>query len=201
MAYRLNYNRGVVICHGKCEWILARHISTNLHLNIKTYAKDKGDHSIQIASIMNTLYSKPFINPKELAKKYVIEECVRGRNRKLVNFKLFIIMDTDDCTEQQYNDFISKKMFEKHWLCEYIVPITNSPSLDMVLREVGLLKGEMRKGDKAFYYEKIFPINSKPISDDTFQEVIALKNHFQKSQNTNIVEYLDYCIEVLLKQT
>ena len=37
-----NYTKCLVIVHGKSEYDLVRYIYTNLHLNLKIIAKDKG---------------------------------------------------------------------------------------------------------------------------------------------------------------
>jgi len=197
--YRENYVNGVVICHGKSEWLMSKHISSNLHLRIKSYAKDNGKHSIQITALKGLLNSKPFNKQSAFVSEYPIEESGKGKNKVLVNFKLFIIMDTDDCTPQQKQDFLSKKMFEGHWLHDYIVPIANSPSLEDVLVEVGMMPKKIRDEDKGEYYSKVFPINKKPLSDDTLSEVLSLKEYVNKSKNSNLVEYIDYCLSLLHK--
>ncbi|MEZ3452742.1 MAG: hypothetical protein K1W17_00020, partial [Oscillospiraceae bacterium] len=115
------YTKAVVICHGKSELQITRYIYSNLHLPVKVYAKDNGRHSIQITSLINELNSTQFRNIDKFADEFSVEVSGTGKNKKLVNFKLFIIMDTDDCTEQQKKKYISAEMFSKHWLYEYIV--------------------------------------------------------------------------------
>ena len=198
-SYKESYTNGVVICHGKSEWLMSKHIASNLHLRIKSYAKDNGKHSIQITALEGLLSSKPFNRQSAFVAEYPIEEVGKGKNKKLANFKLFIIMDTDDCTEQQANDFLSKKMFEKHWLYEYIVPIVNTPNLEGVLVEVGMMPKKIRDEEKGEYYAKVFPINKKPLSDDTLNEVLSLREFVRKSKKSNLVEYIDYCLSLLPK--
>lgn len=106
-------------------------------------------------------------------------------------------MDTDDCTPQQKQDFLSKKMFEGHWLHDYIVPIANSPSLEDVLVEVGIMCTKIGNKEKGRYYSRIFPINHKPLCDDTLNEVLLLKEHVKKSKQSNLSEYIDYCLSLL----
>lgn len=110
-------------------------------------------------------------------------------------------MDTDDCTEQQAQAFFSGKMFEGHWLHEYIVPIKNSPNLEEVLVEVGILPRKIRDAEKGEYYAKIFPINAKPLSDDTLKEVLFLRDLVQKSKHSNLSTYIDYCLSLLPKES
>lgn len=195
--YKENYVNGVVICHGKSELLMVRYISSNLHLRVKPYAKDKGKYSIQITALKKLLTSKPFNKQSTFVAEYPIEEVGKGKNKKLANFKLFIIMDTDDCTEQQRQDYLSKKMFEDHWLHEYIVPIVNTPNLEDVLTEVGMMPKKIRNDDKGEYYSKVFPVNEKPLSDDTLKEVLTLQGFVKKSKNTNLPLFIDYCLSLL----
>ncbi len=195
--YKENYVNGVVICHGKSEWLMSRHISSNLHLRVKSYAKDKGKHSIQITALKNLLLSNPFNKQSSFVAEYPVEEAGKGKNKKLVNFKLFTIMDTDDCTEPQKKDYLSKKMFEGHWLHEYIAPIANVPNLEDVLTDAGMMPKKIRDDEKGEYYARVFPVNSKPLSDDTLKEILTLRNFVEKSRNTNLLEYIDYCLSLL----
>jgi len=58
---------------------------------------------------------------------------------------------------------------------------------------------KIRDEDKGEYYSKVFPINKKPLSDDTLSEVLSLKEYVNKSKNSNLVEYIDYCLSLLHK--
>jgi len=196
-SMKLNYLRGLVICHGKSEVCLVKYIGTNLHLNVKQFSKHNGKNSIQITGLSNVLNSPPFNSINSLAKDYPIEITGRGSNKRINGFKLFVIMDTDDCTSQQKNDFISKQMFKEHWLYEYIVPIYNSPKLEDVLYQSGISTKKVKDSEKGDYYEKIFPINSKPFSDDTLNEVITFKEKLSGNRNTNMIEFVDYCLSIL----
>ena len=69
-------------------------------------------------------------------------------------------MDTDDCSEEQKENYISKRMFRNHWAYDYIVPIFNTPDLESVLVKAGIKfkkMGERRKKE----YIKIFPTDKK----------------------------------------
>ena len=197
MAFKSNYVNGVVICHGKSELKMARFISSNLHLNVKTYAKDGGNHSIQITSLNSLLKTRPFNKLSFFVEEYPVETTGKVKNKHLVNFKLFIIMDTDDCTDKQREEFRSKAMFEEHWLYDYIVPIANIPSLEDVLVETGMMSKKLRKEEKGPYYAKIFPINQKPLSNDTLKEVQTLRQFINKSNHSNLNDFIDYCLSLL----
>lgn len=194
---KINYLSGVVICHGKSEVNMVRYITTNLHLNIRQFSKHNGKNSIQITSLNSVLQSKPFDKKSSLIAEYPLEIKGRGAKATINNFKLFIIMDTDDCTAQQKEDFISKAMFKGHWLYDYIVPIYNITSLEDVLLDAGIMSKRIGDKEKGSYYDKIFPINKKPLSDDTVYEVNTLKAHLSSSNRTNMVVFIDYCLSLL----
>ena len=118
--------------------------------------------------------------------------------------RVFVIKSVNICiqefqilSDKQKQDFLSKKMFEGHWLYDYIVPIANSPSLEDVLVEVGIMPTKIRNTEKGEYYSKIFPINSKPLCNDTLNEVLLLGECIKKSKQSNLSEYIDYCLSLL----
>lgn len=197
MAFKSNYVNGVVICHGKSELNMTRFISSNLHLNVKPYARDGGKHSIQITALNSVLGAKPFNKLSSFLEEYPVETTGKTKNRKLVNFKLFIIMDTDDCTDRQREDYLSKDMFKDHWLYDYIVPVANIPSLEDVLVESGKMPKKIRDDEKGAYYTKVFPINAKPLSNDTLKEVQTLRQFIEKSKHSNLNDFIDYCLSLL----
>ena len=197
MSLNINYTKGVVICHGKSEICLSKYISSNLHLSIKPYSNNHGKNSIQITSLKTILNSYPFKNINTLLKEYDIETSGKGPHRVLQNFKLFIIMDTDDCSEQQREEYISKELFKGYWLYEYIVPIYNINKLEEVLQQSGIMTKKIRTNEKGEYYEKIFPINSKPLSNDTLNEVNTFRSKIEKVTTTNLECFIDYCLSLL----
>lgn len=192
---KLNYLKGIIICHGKSEVCMARYITTNLHLNIEQFSNHNGKYSIQITSLLNFLNAPPFDKKTSFEKEYEVESSGKGKNKIYKNFKLFIIMDTDDCTQEQKEDFINKEMFKKHWLKDYIVPIYNSESLEDVLLECGIMAKRIGEKEKGTYYQKIFPINRQPLSFDTVKEIKDFKDKISKSKHTNMSVVIDYCLD------
>lgn len=61
MRINPKFCKGVVIAHGKSEFLLAEHIKSNLHLPIEIYANKNGSTSIQIDGLMNILGNNVFI--------------------------------------------------------------------------------------------------------------------------------------------
>lgn len=91
----------------------------------------------------------------------------RDANKHLKDFRLFAIMDTDDCTAKQKRDYISKDMFKGHWLHEYIVPIYNSEDLEDVIVSTGIMPKKAKKREKGSSYKDYFPVNDRLLFYDT----------------------------------
>ena len=81
-----NYIKGIVICHGKSEWQMVRYITSNLHLNVKPFARHKGKTSIQITGLMDILNAQPFLEMEAFLKEYPVEVIGKGKNRNWVVF-------------------------------------------------------------------------------------------------------------------
>ena len=194
----LNYTRCVVIVHGKSEYHIVRYIYTNLHLPLKIYARDKGRHSIQINSLNTLLKKKPFHSLKAFAQEYAIE--YEKKTKELKNFKLFIIMDTDDCDEKTKQDYISGRLFQGTPLSNYIVPIFNTNSLEDAMLKAGIMTKRIASAEKGEYYSKIFPINTAPHSINTINEVRMFADEIKKVRETNLVEFVEYCISMVSEE-
>lgn len=132
----LNYTRCAVIVHGKSEFALVKYIYTNLHLSVKIIAKDKGRGSIQINGLPEYLMKKQFRTLKAFADEFSVE--YDRKTKRLINFKLFIIMDTDDCDEITRSKYISKELFDGHPLKDYIVPLYSDTNLEDVMIKSGI---------------------------------------------------------------
>lgn len=163
---KLNYTRCAVICHGKSEFQIAKFIKSNLHLKMEIFAKNKGESSIQITSLMDFIDKKIFTNIKKFAEDYSIE---RNKNQ-LIGFKIFIIMDTDDCTELQKENFLMNS---------------------------GIMFKKIKKKDKGDYYIETFPINSEPLSFNSYNEVKTLRDKIKSVKNTKLDEFLTYCLDLI----
>ena len=103
-------------------------------------------------------------------------------------------MDTDDCSEEEKRKFINKEMFKGHWAYDYIVPIYNIPELETVLTDAKVpftKTGVKRKKE----YIKLFPTDPKYTKTDEVQ-IKELLNKLKKQKNTNLNEFLDFCLNV-----
>ncbi len=189
------YKKAAVIVHGKSERYLASYIYTNLHLPIVILSNNKGKSSIQINGLQKLLNSKPYNSIKAFSDLYSIE--YDKKEKSLKNFKLFIIMDTDDCTEDFKDDYISGKLFENCCLKDYIVPIYNSPNLEEVMVKAEIMPKKIPDSQKGSYYSKVFPINQNPLTQDTLEEIHSFSNKLKKVKETNLLEYVDYCLSLI----
>ena len=136
MKKKPNYLKGLIIVHGKSELQMARYITSNLHLNMEIYGKRNGKNSIQIQGLLNELQSGDFKTRRGFLRKYIVE----AANDELLNFKVFTIMDLDDCPESLKKRYLNKQMFEQHWMHPYIHPILNEPDLEHVLVDSGIIE-------------------------------------------------------------
>ena len=190
---RLNYTKAVVIVHGKSEKQMCQYIKNKLRLKIEIYSDKNGEKAIQITSLKNTLNNKIFKSYRNFIN--IFEDIELTANNKKINndFKIFIIMDTDDCSEVEKRKFINKEMFKEHWAYDYIVPIYNIPELETVLTEAKVpftKTGNKRKKE----YIKLFPTDPKYEKTDEIQ-IKELLNKLKKQKNTNLNEFLDFCLK------
>ncbi len=190
---QLNYTKAVVIVHGKSEKQICQYIKNKLRLKMEIYSDKNGEKAIQITSLKNTLNNKIFKSYRNFIKTY--EDVKLTDDSKFINsdFKIFIIMDTDDCSENQKRDFINGEMFKDHWAYKYIVPIYNIPELESVLEIANIpfkKTGDRRKKE----YIKIFPTDPKYEKTDEIQ-IQELLSTLKKQKNTNLDEFLDFCLK------
>lgn len=189
----LNYTRCVAIVHGRSEFYLVKYIYTNLHLPVKIISKDKGRGSIQINGLLDLLKKKQFKTLKKFSDEYTIE--YDRKTKTLKNFKLFIIMDTDDCDEITKDKYITGDLFKNSILCDYIIPIYNIENLEDVMMKSGIMPKRISDSQKGTYYSRIFPINTEPLSIDTINQVLLLATKIRKVKETNLNVFIGYCYE------
>ncbi len=191
------YKKAAVMVHGKSERYLASYIYTNLHLPVVIIDKNNGRNSIQINGLQKIFSNPPYNNLKSFADRYSIE--YDKQKKDLKNFKLFIIMDTDDCSEKAKEEYLSGTLFKDCCLKEYIVPIFNSPNLEEVMVKAGIMPKRISDSQKGSYYSKVFPINQQPFSRDTLDQIRVFSDKLRKVKDTNLLEYVDYCLSLIIQ--
>ena len=195
------YLKSIAIVHGKSEKQLCDYIKSNLRIKMEIISEKGGEKSIQINSLKHLLKDKRFTSLDNFIAYFNDVEIIRKKTKKMLpsDFKIFIIMDTDDCTEEQKENFISKQMFKQHWAYEHIVPIFNTPDLESVLVKAGIKfekKGSKRKKE----YIKIFPTDKK-YSNREGIELKSFAENFEKVQETNLHHFIQFCLSVITKHS
>lgn len=200
MKMKLSYTRAVVIVHGKSEYIIAKHIKSNLRLKMEIVSENNGNNSIQIDGLKKVLGNTVFKNRNSFIKKYdEIEYEGKGKKFKLHNFKVFIIMDTDDCNDEIKGKYISGELFKDHWLKDYIVPVYNSENLEDILKKCDIkyksnpISKIPAKELKSKYIE-IFPIGNGDKNDE--DQLRQLSKSLTRIEGTNMEEFIDYFLDI-----
>ena len=183
MKRQLSYIKAVVICHGKSERTICSNLKSTLKINIEIDAKNNGENSIQITSLTKFLNSRKYKTRKDFLIFF------KDKINKIdKNFKIFTIMDTDDCTKYQKEAYLNKSMFKGHWLRKYIVPIANSPELESVLVQSGI-KFSNKGIDRKKEYGRIF-------SSFTREDYEQLEVNLRKCPSTNMNESIEFCLNL-----
>ena len=198
MSYRGNYLKAIVIVHGQSELQMCNFIKNKLRLKIDIISKDKGGHSIQISSIMKRLKGKDINSLTNLKNRYKDE--LEIEDDEIIidkDFKIFIIMDTDDCkNKEEKNNFINKNMFKNYWAYDYIVPIYNITNLeDVLVKSEVINKNTIKnKRDKKDYI-KIFPTDDKYTKSDTIQIEEFYQKLLKVKNISNMHEFIKFCLD------
>lgn len=191
---QLNYTKAVVIVHGKSEKQICQYIKNKLRLKMEIFSDKNGEKAIQITSLKNTLNNKIFKSYRAFMKEFEDIQIKEDGKTIVDDFKIFIIMDTDDCTEIQKKNFMNKEMFKDHWAYNYIEPIYNIPELETVLEKANVpfsKTGNKRKKE----YIKLFPTDPKYEKNDQVQ-IQELLDKLKNQNNTNLNEFLAFCLKV-----
>lgn len=197
MFYKGNYLKAIVIVHGKSEFQMCDFIKRKLKLKIEIVSKNKGANSIQISSIMKRLKGKDIDTLDNFKNTY--KDDLEIKDNKIIidkDFRIFIIMDTDDCKEEEKNNFINKNMFKNYWAHKYIVPIYNIRNLEDVLVKSKVIdKNTIKnKRDKKDYI-KIFPTDNKYIKNDTIQIQEFYQKLLKVKNISNMYIFIKFCLD------
>ncbi|AGA66857.1 hypothetical protein R4L22_03290 [Brachyspira pilosicoli] len=197
MFYKGNYLKAIVIVHGKSEFQMCDFIKRKLKLKIEIVSKNKGANSIQISSIMKRLKGKDIDTLDNFKNTY--KDDLEIKDNKIIidkDFRIFIIMDTDDCKEEEKNNFINKNMFKNYWAHKYIVPIYNITNLeDVLVKSEVINKNTIKnKRDKKDYI-KIFPTDDKYTKSDTIQIEEFYQKLLKVKNISNMHEFIKFCLD------
>lgn len=182
----LNYLKAVIIVHGKSELQIYKFIKNNLRIKMEYIANKNGESSIQIPGLLKRLNGKDIKDLNSICNKYKKDDIDE-------KFKIFAIMDTDDCSEEEKNNYKNKTMFKKHWVYNYICPIYNDGNLEEVLIKAGIkYKSKSFKKMKREYIE-IFP------TDRNKKDAIQIEEFYKKllkvKDISNMHEFIKFCLD------
>lgn len=96
--------------------------------------------------------------------------------------------------EEDDEKYKSGEMFENSWLKDYIVPIWCFPDFDVAMKNAKIIEKLPNDKEKGKTYTKVFPIAHS--SGTNLDEIKEFANRLKKSKNTNLKEFVDYCIEM-----
>lgn len=190
------YLKFVVIVHGKSEKQICDYIKSNLRIKMEIISEKNGEKSIQINGLAHLLKDKRFSSLKNFMNYFDDVEIIQEKTKKKLSpeFKIFIMMDTDDCSVEQREKFISKQMFKAHWAYDYIVPIFNTPNLENVMVKAGI-KFEKKGAERKKEYIRIFPTDKK-YSNREGVELKTFAENLEEVKETNLYEFVQCCLAV-----
>lgn len=174
----------MVIVHGKSELNICKAVRSNLKIKQEIVSEKNGSHSIQVTSILKKLEERNFKNFSSFIREY---PDIEHKKKELINFKIFIIMDLDDCNDIDKKNFKNKQMFKNHWLYDYIIPIYNEPNLEATMNFIGI--NVEKKAD----YIKIFPTNHGDLDVNMVEQ---LSKKIKKTNKSNLSAYFEYCLSI-----
>ena len=184
---KFNYLKAVVIVHGKSELQMCKFIKSKLRIEMEILSNKNGKSSIQISSIINRLNGNDIKNLNSICNKYEKDDIDE-------KFKIFTIMDTDDCSNNEKRaNYKNKSMFKGHWAYDYICPIYNDGNLEEVLIKSGMKYKSKHSKEMKKEYIEIFPIdNNKKDAiqiEEFHQQLLKVKNI------SNMHEFIKFCLD------
>jgi len=147
----LYYCKGLVICHGLSEKIIADKVKSLLRIPLEVYSRDNGKHSIQINGLPALFNSdRTFKSRSDFVKIY---DNIEYDKKTLKNFRIFPVMDTDDADDGSIENYVSNNFLGDHWLRDYIHPIYNTLSLDHVLADASVIDHVFTDSEKKHWIQ------------------------------------------------
>lgn len=187
--------KAFVIVHGKSEFQMCNYCKMVNRLKIEVIGDKNGEKSITIHNILSFLNKDKFCS--ETNFKSYWEDVWLDDNLKHLNkgLKIFIIMDKDDCTEEEFTQFVNKDMFKKHWAYKYIIPIYNNKNLEEILTKAGIQYTKKSWRGKKTEYVNIFPTTTRDINHQKGADIEEVRDKLKKVNNTNMEEIFSYCLD------
>lgn len=198
MAYKNpqpKYTCAIVVVHGDSEEIIAKHVRACLKLPFYIHRRKT---SIQINGLVHELESN-FKSVLSLSRNEKININV-SKGKILNDFKIFTLMDTDDCLEKTKESYIDGSLFDNYVLKDYVVPIYTIPNMEEALYKCKIIPKKFKDNEKVSGYKKIFDIPKPPYIDSKAEELKKMSKTLEQSKLTNLECFFNYCIEQSEKQ-
>ncbi|MEE1060772.1 MAG: hypothetical protein UH080_02965 [Ruminococcus sp.] len=193
MAYKNHqphFTCAIVVAHGDSEEIIAKHVRACLKLPIHIH---KRKTSIQINGLVHELETN-FKNVLSLNRNKDIHINV-SKGKILNDFKIFTLMDTDDCTEKIKECYIDGSLFNGYALKDYVVPIYAISDMEEVLYKCKIIPKKFKDKEKVTGYKKVFDIPKPPYIESKVDELKKMSKTLEESKQTNLECFFNYCIE------
>lgn len=189
MSREIKYLPCSIVCHGECELILAKQIQAKMRRNLHPLAKDNGRNSILI-NTLNYYLQKLYPNKKTYIRKNRDFLLYDKNNDKILNHKIFAIMDKDETSDQMFQSYIDKSMFKDYWWGkdELIEPIFFNPNMDDVLKKHGI--NIDTKNHKPSQYFKLLTTK--------YEQIISILKELNEKES-NIKLLFDYLENIEIK--
>lgn len=110
---KLNYLKCIVVVHGKSEKQICDYIKSKLRFHMEIISKEKGQKSIQINGL-EVLFNKDkrLCSYKNFLNYFPDVELGDKKNELSSYFKIFVIMDADDCSDEQRKKYVNKELLK-----------------------------------------------------------------------------------------
>ncbi|AHC30325.1 hypothetical protein CF77_gp40 [Oenococcus phage phi9805] len=116
---------------------IVKYVSSNLRINLPIYSEKRGRCSIQINDLPRELNNSVFKSRTCFLRNY---PGVQHQKKRLINFKIFTLMDLDDVNDQSivnnYKDGHISNLGSDHWIKPYLCPIFCDRNLEDVLKKL-----------------------------------------------------------------
>jgi hypothetical protein len=124
------------VCHGRCEFVMAKKIKSLLRLPISIYAESNGKSSIQIHTLLKYMSHQSSLYSREA---YLKDNGVETNyaNAFFNHHKIIFFMDLDDASAKEAQEYISGHLFSNEWYSSCVLPIFFRPNLDVAAKQAG----------------------------------------------------------------
>ena len=177
-----------IICHGECEYVIAKQIQIKKRRDLNVIGDKNGKKCIEINSL-NTFINHKFPSKESYIKVNKESLCFDKKTKKILNHRIVAIMDKDQTPDLMFDSYVDGRMFASFWYGEekLILPIYFNPDLDTVFNNHGF-KIDTHKHKPAQYFKYMTTQYSK------VEEM--LKSLSDAESNIRILfEYLEKTIE------